>query len=747
MTLEEFVGRLENVQRAARGYTACCPAHDSQSRESLSVSAGDDGRILIKCFAGCPAAEIVSALGLELKDLFPGDRPSSSRSKKRSVSKGRPRQRSTPPAGGGGGGDIPPPSGDSYTRTRPPTGLTVAGYAEAKGLPVEFLRDCGVTQIMIGGAPVVKIAYYNPAGEEFAVRFRFALEAGRGRFRWKTGSKTALYGLERLDAARAAGVLPIVEGESDVQTLALHDIASVGLPGADAWREEWAELLDGIERILVVLEPDQGGAAMRKWLGRSRLRHHAHLVSLAPQKDPSALYLADRTGFRAAWAAAVARAVPWTEEDTAARAAAAKSAHAGARALLEDPTLLARIKEAVTATGYAGDAQLPLLIYLAFTSRLLERPMNVALVGPSAAGKNAVLAAARALTPATAYYELSAGSPHALIYADEDFTHRTVVVAEADSLPEEGPAGSAIRAVAEDNVMTYDVVERDPKTGHFATRRIQKDGPTGLVTTSTRSLRTQLGTRHLELLVPDDAGQTRNVMLAHARRLALEPPALPDLTPFLELQQWLTLAGARRVVVPFAVVLAERLPAATVRMRRDFRQLLTALQASALLHQVQRPRTRDGAIIATLEDYTAVRPLLAPLFDSLATEGLTPVVRLAVEAVQVDEEKVSLSDLATRLAVSKTTAAYRARRATDGGWLINDERRRGQPAQFRRGLPLPDDVEALPSVDLVRRLYECTNGSGEGVYPPPPPPTGPGEGGSRDATEGASRPPRRSVIL
>jgi hypothetical protein len=149
------------------------------------------------------------------------------------------------------------------------------------------------------------------------------------------------------------------------------------------------------------------------------------------------------------------------------------------------------------------------------------------------------------------------------------------------------------------------------------------------------------------VFVPDDVEQTRNVMLAHARRLALEPPAPPDLAAFLELQQWLALAGARRVVVPFAVVLAQHVPAAAVRMRRDFRQLLTALQASALLHQVQRPRSRAGAIVATLEDYAAVRPLLAPLFDSLATEGLTPIVRTAVEAVGVLEENVTLIDLAT----------------------------------------------------------------------------------------------------
>lgn len=74
----------------------------------------------------------------------------------------------------------------------------------------------------------------------------------------------------------------------------------------------------------------------------------------------------------------MARAVPWTAEETAARTAAASTAHASARALLDDPQLLERIKDTLTALGYAGDPQLPLLAYLAFTSRLLERPMNLA---------------------------------------------------------------------------------------------------------------------------------------------------------------------------------------------------------------------------------------------------------------------------------------------------------------------------------------------------------------------------------
>jgi hypothetical protein len=50
-------------------YKGLCPTHGDR-KPSLSVSEGDDGRVLIKCFAGCATEEVVAALGLEMKDLF-----------------------------------------------------------------------------------------------------------------------------------------------------------------------------------------------------------------------------------------------------------------------------------------------------------------------------------------------------------------------------------------------------------------------------------------------------------------------------------------------------------------------------------------------------------------------------------------------------------------------------------------------------------------------------------------------------
>jgi 5S rRNA maturation endonuclease (ribonuclease M5) len=49
---------------------ARCPAHEDK-QNSLAVSTGKDGRILLMCHAGCNLEQIVAALGLTVRDLYP----------------------------------------------------------------------------------------------------------------------------------------------------------------------------------------------------------------------------------------------------------------------------------------------------------------------------------------------------------------------------------------------------------------------------------------------------------------------------------------------------------------------------------------------------------------------------------------------------------------------------------------------------------------------------------------------------
>ena len=63
---------LENVEGSSSGWTARCPAHPDQS-PSLSIAEADDGRVLLFCHAGCPTSEILCALKLKWRHLFPGN--------------------------------------------------------------------------------------------------------------------------------------------------------------------------------------------------------------------------------------------------------------------------------------------------------------------------------------------------------------------------------------------------------------------------------------------------------------------------------------------------------------------------------------------------------------------------------------------------------------------------------------------------------------------------------------------------
>lgn len=66
----DLLGKLEKVKGKHPKWMALCPVHGDKS-PSLSIKETDDGRILLYCFAGCGAADIVSTIGLSLADLSP----------------------------------------------------------------------------------------------------------------------------------------------------------------------------------------------------------------------------------------------------------------------------------------------------------------------------------------------------------------------------------------------------------------------------------------------------------------------------------------------------------------------------------------------------------------------------------------------------------------------------------------------------------------------------------------------------
>jgi hypothetical protein len=71
VAFEEILGRFQCVKR--RGLyeaQALCPAHKDK-KQSLSVTLGEDGRILMYCHAGCALEDVLAAAELTKQDLFP----------------------------------------------------------------------------------------------------------------------------------------------------------------------------------------------------------------------------------------------------------------------------------------------------------------------------------------------------------------------------------------------------------------------------------------------------------------------------------------------------------------------------------------------------------------------------------------------------------------------------------------------------------------------------------------------------
>jgi hypothetical protein len=676
--MADLLKRLRGVRPRGDSWTAKCPAHTDR-HNSLSITQRD-GRWLIKCHAGCDWQIIVDTLGLTAADLFTdekwgGGSPGPHRNNATAQPKGK--------------------SWKSMSHER--SGLTLDRYANAKNLPTDFLESCGLSEMTYDGKPTVRILYLGDGGEQLAVRFRIALNGDR--FRWKLGAKPCLYGLNRLPDARKQGQVVLVEGESDCHTLWFHGIPALGIPGATNWREERdARHFDGIETIYVVVEPDRGGAAVREWLSRSTIRHRAKLISL-PVKDPSALHVDDSDTFKRRWQVACLGAVPWTAVEAKGNAEKSYGAWEKCAELARMPNILTEFVADLCRLGVVGESRAARVLYLASTSRLLDRPVSIVIKGPSSGGKSYLAESTLKFFPPEAYYALTAMSDRALAYSQEPLQHRHLVIYEAAGMSSDF-ATYLIRSLLSEGRVRYETVEKTDDG--FGPRLIEREGPTGLIVTTTSvRLHPENETRMLSITITDTADQTAAVFRSLAQERNRDEL---DLTRWHALQIWLAM-NPTEVEIPFASRLADSVPPVAVRLRRDFKTVLLLIHAHALLHQASRRKDERGRIIAEIEDYAAIRDLVADLVSAGVEAAVKPEIREVVEAVrrliEKGQDDVRQSELRSVLRLDKSAISRRVAEALDGGFLKNLEERKGRPARLVLGDVLPADIEVLPAPEKL----------------------------------------------
>lgn len=199
MTLQEFLSHLQGVKGSGTQYSACCPAH-GDTHQSLSVSVGKDGRVLLKCHAGCSTEDIVWAMGLQMKDLFV---------------------------------DITPEQ--AFQKQGKPQVVATYQYVDSAGQTIaQKLRRADKS-----------FMWRHPDG------------AGG----WAYNRKGVPFRLYTAGATELPGSVFVVEGEKDVDTLhSLRKAAVSGMDGAGhgKWKTEYTEQLRG-KKVFIVPDNDDVG--------------------------------------------------------------------------------------------------------------------------------------------------------------------------------------------------------------------------------------------------------------------------------------------------------------------------------------------------------------------------------------------------------------------------------------------------------------------------------------------------------
>jgi len=357
-----------------------------------------------------------------------------------------------------------------------------------------------------------------------------------------------------------------------------------------------------------------------------------------------------------------------------------------AKKLLRSPKLI-KLYLDVCHTRYVGRDKTLLLIKLATLTRHLSRGLSVVLLGTSSVGKSALInIVLKTMNPAV-LENFSRTSAQYLLYRKEPLTNKVITFYEfngADS------SSAIIRTALTEGELHLGTVQKDA-SGSLSAVNIRKETK-GLVILSTFTgsrVDPELSTRVLLQEITHDEAITREVFRQKAE-------GIDDNWDAFHVWQWAdTLIEARKVVIPYFNRLAETFPTHEERFHRDFDKTVMLVKACALLHQYQRERTGDGAVIATEEDYRIVYDLGDAFAQSMLPVS-HPVVKM-LNAIK-SMKNTTKQELQAQIGVSNATMKRYLAQARQADLIETEGRGLSQKIKV---IDTPASYTVLPDPEII----------------------------------------------
>jgi DNA-binding transcriptional ArsR family regulator len=358
-----------------------------------------------------------------------------------------------------------------------------------------------------------------------------------------------------------------------------------------------------------------------------------------------------------------------------------------ALAFLKQGDLLEQVRRDIEALGYVGEHTLMRLLYMIAISRKLSDPCSGIVLSGSGAGKSGATEVIERLCPPEDVVLLTRLTPQSLYYTEPGYLDRKLVIVEERYGSIE--ADYSIRVLQSRKKLIAAAPVKDPQTGNMRTKVFVVEARCAFIeATTASSVNHENATRCFELQMDETEEQTRRIherqrLMRTERGLGLRQEAEGIVRRHWNAQR---LLEPLPVVIPFADKLS--FPSSWMRTRRDHARFLNLIEVSAFLHQYQRERTSDGAIVASLADYEIAYALSGEVLRETLTDLKKPL-REALQRIQdlatKAEGSVSRREIREALGVPDSTVRHWLSELVELEYLEAEASRggAGKPTRYR----------------------------------------------------------------